>query len=186
MQFFPIFCVLLCALLVTCVNAFALPRSFRVFAGRNGDVTASRAERSPVTFGSTIQKISKMRAGASKSVTEIANQVQFVQLLKDTGKNKLIVADFTASWCPPCKMIAPIYQSMSEEFPNVVFTKVCVKLILKNLLWCTNLVFSVSFDCCRLTWTLLLMWQKSTLYNRCPPFCSSRMVESLRGFLGQA
>ncbi len=141
MQFFPIFCVLLCVLLVTGVNAFALPKSFRVFAGRNGDVTASRTARSPVTFGSTIQKISKMRAGASKSVTEIANQVQVAQLLKDTGKNKLIVADFTASWCPPCKMIAPIYQSMSEKFPNVVFTKVCAKRTPKNVLCNSNLKY---------------------------------------------
>ena len=124
MQFFPILCVLLSAFLAADVNAFALPRSFRVFAARNGDTTASRPERSTFALASVIQKISKMRAGASKSVTDIANQVQFAQLLKDAGKNKLVVADFTASWCPPCKMIAPIYQSMSEEFPNAIFTKV--------------------------------------------------------------
>ena len=124
MQLFPILCVLLCAFLAADVNAFALPRSFRVFTARSGDATAARTERTTVPFANTIQKISKMRAGAFKSVTDIANQIQFAQLLKDAGKNKLVVADFTASWCPPCKMIAPIYQGMSEEFPNAIFTKV--------------------------------------------------------------
>lgn len=123
MQFFPIFCVLLCALLAADVSAFVLPRSFRIFIGRS-EAAAARTERIPVAFVSTLHKVSKMRAGASKSVTDIDNQVQFAQLLKDAGKNKLVVADFTASWCPPCKMIAPIYQGMSEEFPNAIFTKV--------------------------------------------------------------
>ena len=31
---------------------------------------------------------------------------------------------FTATWCPPCKMIKPIYENMAKENPEVAFGKV--------------------------------------------------------------
>ncbi len=33
---------------------------------------------------------------------------------------------FTATWCPPCKMIKPIYENMAKENPEVAFGKVDV------------------------------------------------------------
>merc|ERR1711879_869863 len=39
---------------------------------------------------------------------------------------KIIVADFTASGCGPCQMIAPIFEKMAQEFPEVAFLKVDV------------------------------------------------------------
>ena len=39
---------------------------------------------------------------------------------------QLIVMDFSATWCGPCKMIAPHYAELSEseEFGRAVFLKV--------------------------------------------------------------
>ena len=39
---------------------------------------------------------------------------------------KLVVIDFFATWCGPCKMIAPKIEQMAGSMANVVFLKVDV------------------------------------------------------------
>jgi thioredoxin 1 len=44
---------------------------------------------------------------------------------KDTiDNNDIIIIDFWAPWCGPCRSFAPIYEEMSERYPDVVFAKV--------------------------------------------------------------
>jgi thiol-disulfide isomerase/thioredoxin len=38
--------------------------------------------------------------------------------------NPKSVMYFTATWCPPCKMISPIYTALSETYPDVAFGKI--------------------------------------------------------------
>ncbi|OVA08711.1 Thioredoxin [Macleaya cordata] len=48
------------------------------------------------------------------------------QLQKGNESKKLIVVDFTASWCGPCRVIAPILSEIAKKLPNVLFLKVDV------------------------------------------------------------
>ncbi|KAB0352993.1 hypothetical protein FD754_017850 [Muntiacus muntjak] len=49
----------------------------------------------------------------------------FQEALNSAG-DKLVVVDFSATWCGPCKMIKPFFHSLSEKYSNVVFLEVDV------------------------------------------------------------
>ncbi|TNM93582.1 hypothetical protein fugu_001758 [Takifugu bimaculatus] len=60
-------------------------------------------------------------------VREITSKGEFDELLS-SNKGKLVVVDFTATWCGPCRRIGPIFDALSkkENNANVVFVKVDV------------------------------------------------------------
>ena len=65
---------------------------------------------------------------AAKMVKMLKTKQEFDEALKALGSGKLMVVDFTASWCGPCRMIAPKYVAMAEEFKDVEFYKVASPL----------------------------------------------------------
>jgi len=58
-------------------------------------------------------------------VKKLANMEEFNAELENAG-SKLVVVDFFAEWCGPCKMIAPKIEELSSQKSDVVFVKVDV------------------------------------------------------------
>ncbi len=54
---------------------------------------------------------------------EIINKERFEELRE---KESILIVDFYADWCGPCKMMAPILDEIETEYKHVKFVKVNV------------------------------------------------------------
>ncbi|KXS14964.1 thioredoxin-domain-containing protein [Gonapodya prolifera JEL478] len=59
-------------------------------------------------------------------VKSLHSDAEFKQLLSGADPKKLIVVDFTATWCGPCQMIAPVVAQLSTKYRHVDFAKLDV------------------------------------------------------------
>lgn len=57
----------------------------------------------------------------------------YIELTKEnfeevvTG-NDTVIVDFWAEWCGPCKAFGPVFEKVSEDYPDAVFAKVNTEL----------------------------------------------------------
>jgi len=90
-----------------------------------------------IGFGSTVESFSPSptrpafsyrttNAGSwtqLNAVADIGSEGAFDKTIKNAG-NKLVVIDYSTTWCGPCKVIAPKFEEFSEKYPDAVFLKV--------------------------------------------------------------
>ncbi|RDD39390.1 Thioredoxin [Trichoplax sp. H2] len=81
-------------------------------------------EKSPTSSQSTKGSKNKI----SFTNRKIAETKEEFDLIIKSADDKLVVIDFYAQWCGPCRRIGPKYEAMSKdpEYENVIFLKVDV------------------------------------------------------------
>lgn len=57
------------------------------------------------------------------SVIELTNETFDSEVLK---ADRLVIVDFWATWCTPCRMLTPILEELAEEHPEIKVCKINV------------------------------------------------------------
>ena len=52
-----------------------------------------------------------------QNILEI-NEAEFNEKVVEASDNKLIVVDFWAPWCGPCKQLTPLLEKVMKDFPD--------------------------------------------------------------------
>lgn len=65
---------------------------------------------------------------ASGQVHEVESAEQFSELIQPQQNSGFAatIVDFTASWCPPCRAIKPVFEEMATHYTDIQFLKVDV------------------------------------------------------------
>ncbi|TKY65652.1 Thioredoxin H9 [Spatholobus suberectus] len=64
---------------------------------------------------------------ATGNVKLITTEESWNQSLEEARKDgKIVIANFSATWCGPCKVIAPYYCELSEKYTSMMFLLVDV------------------------------------------------------------
>ncbi|XP_048139077.1 thioredoxin H9 [Rhodamnia argentea] len=64
---------------------------------------------------------------AGGNVHLITTKESWDQKLSEANKDgKIVLANFSATWCGPCKIMAPFYSELSEKHPSIMFLLVDV------------------------------------------------------------
>jgi thioredoxin 1 len=68
---------------------------------------------------------------------------EYIEMMKTSG---IIIIDFYATWCKPCKRIIPIYRKLADKYNHFTFMKLNISnLEFKDLLSSLDVIKLPSF-----------------------------------------
>jgi len=82
-----------------------------------------------------MRHVVQKRVGRMPTICQQSRNLAFVTVGDQSGFDKLESSGgkkifyFTATWCPPCRMIAPIFEKLAKEHTQVDFCKVDVDVM---------------------------------------------------------
>jgi len=77
----------------------------------------------------TVEKVYLITINIFYFNENLGQLVATIELTKENFKqtiegNDFVIVDFWAPWCGPCQGFLPVYEELSEQFPDIVFAKV--------------------------------------------------------------
>lgn len=105
-------------------------------------VDANTIDTYKIAEGSAIHLVENPRAAAASASTSSSTTVekltvppgtvcqlqngkrQFDEIVAECGAQRLVVVDWFAPWCGPCRMISPVFERLASRFSDVTFIKV--------------------------------------------------------------
>ncbi|KAM3198718.1 hypothetical protein ACQJBY_073717 [Aegilops geniculata] len=88
------------------------------------EVAADLANMIPCTEEDTNEPQPGYISDVPSAVIKIRSLDRWTMMIELEAKNKLVVVEFTASWCRASRSIAPFFAFLANKFPDAIFLKV--------------------------------------------------------------
>ena len=91
------------------------------------------------------------------------------------SSHDVVLIDFWAAWCAPCRAFAPTYEKVSQLYPHAVFAKVDTEV---------QHALSASFNIMAIP-TLMIMRQTVVVFNRAGALRERALVKTIEKVLAK-